>query len=64
MKNVLHMFAVATLAIASAIVLSVAAPRAASGAAHATEAAAVPPPSAAANRDAQCQIARSSSATA
>ena len=64
MKNVVQALAVTTLAIACAVVLSVASPGDASGAARASDAAAVQPAGAAASRDAQCHIARRSSATA
>ena len=63
MKNVVQTLAVTTLAIACAVVLSVASPGDASGAVRASDAA-VQPAGAAASRDAQCHIARRSSATA
>jgi hypothetical protein len=64
MKNVVRTLAVTMLAIACAVVLSVASPEDASGAARASDPAAMQPAGAATNRDAQCHIARRSSATA
>ncbi len=64
MKNVVQTLAVTMLATACAVVLSVASPGDASEAARASDAAATQTPGAATNRDAQCHIARRSSATA
>jgi hypothetical protein len=64
MKNIVQTLTVTTLAIACAVVLSVASPGDASGAARASDAAAVQPAGAAANHGGRCHIARISSATA
>ncbi len=64
MRDVAQMLAVTTLATACAVVLSVAPPSGASATAPASKAVPAGPVPAAANRGAQCHIARRSSATA